>query len=113
MTGVITERNRLAVGCAQPALRAENQKLFPSGLGRNPAHAGVLRHAKQIATGTVPEQLIAEWQTPGGAGGVGVDLVNFWGGIEHVVAGIHNLNRTSGCQETHRKQFNKPIFNHG
>ena len=66
MTGMITEGNRFAVWGAQSALRAENQELFPPRLGRVPAHAGVLRHPKQIAAGTVPEHFFGNRQAPAG-----------------------------------------------
>ena len=50
MAGVITQRNGFAVGCAQSALRAENEKLFAEHRGGRPAHAGVLRPAEEITT---------------------------------------------------------------
>jgi hypothetical protein len=44
---------------------------------------------------------------------MGLNLIDFRdGGIEHVVVGTHNLIQTSRCQETRRKQFNKPSFDH-
>ena len=107
MTGVITKSDGLAVGRAQPALRAQNQELFAPHLGGIPTHAGILRQAEQIATGTIFQHFLSERQAAGRAVGVSLDLVDVRRGIKHVVVCAHRSLQNSGCQETRRKQFNK------
>ena len=48
-----------------------------------PAHAGVLGQAEEVAAGRGAEQLLVQGQAAGGAGGVGLDLVEGRvGGVE-------------------------------
>ena len=90
MPGVITERDGLAIGRAQSALRAEDEKLFASDLGRIPTHAGILREAEQIAAGTVQQQVFRQGQTPRRTAGLRLNPVNLRRtGIEHVMGGTH------------------------
>ena len=62
MAGVIAERDGLAVRRAQPALGAQDQKLLAPDFGGIPAHAGVLRQAKQIAARAVQQHLLRQRQ---------------------------------------------------
>ena len=76
VAGVVTERDGRSVGCADAALRGENEKLFPEHRGGRPTHAGVLRHAEEIAAGHIAELVGLEREAarrPGGGGAEGVD----------------------------------------
>jgi len=53
---VVPERDRAPVGCADAALRAEDQELRAAQPPRLPAHAGVLGEAEEIAARTVNKE---------------------------------------------------------
>src|SRR5262249_7804149 len=76
MAGVITQRDRLAVRCAEPALRAQDQKLLSSQFTRVPTHPGVLRPAKDIAAGRFGKHLRSERKLACRAVRFGPDVVD-------------------------------------
>lgn len=95
MTGVIGERDGFAIGRAASALGAKDEKLFAPDFGGIPAHACVLRHAEQIATGTVQQHFFGNGQTSRRATRACLNLVNLRRrGIKHVVAGTHPFIET-------------------
>ena len=82
VAGVVAERDGRAIGRADPALRTKNEELFPEHGGRRPAHAGVLRHAEEIAAGHAGERRGVERERARGAGGGGAQGVDGVGGGE-------------------------------
>ena len=88
--GVVPERDRLPVGGAQAALRAEDEELPASGLRGLPPHAGVLAQAEEVAARAVAQQVLGQGQAPRGAGSSRLDLVDLRGArVEDVAVGAH------------------------
>ena len=88
--GVVAEGDRLSVGGAQPALRAEDEELLATGLRGLPAHAGVLAQAEEVAARAVAQQVLGQGQAPRGAGGARLDRVDLRGArVEDVADGAH------------------------
>lgn len=83
VTGVVAEGDGRAVGGADAALGAENEKFFAEQFARVPAHAGVLRQAEDVPAGGVAQHLCGEREFAGGAGRGGAQGVDRGiGGIE-------------------------------
>src|SRR5438093_10895896 len=68
MPRVIAERDRLSIRRAQPALCAEDEKLFASRFGGIPSHAHVLTQAEDVAAGPLAQHFGVEWQAARRAG---------------------------------------------
>ncbi len=73
---VQTERDGCPVRGAHAAVRAQNQDLLASELGRVPAHGGIHRPAEQVAGGEVPHDLGRQRERAGGARSFGADVVD-------------------------------------
>src|SRR5580765_4343255 len=76
MSRVVAQSDGLAIGRADAALSAENQKLLSIELRRIPAHPGILTQANNIAARMVQEQLFRQRQTASWAGCLSLKLVN-------------------------------------
>ncbi len=100
MSGVVAQRHRRAVGGANAPLRAEHQELGPEHLLRRPAHAGVLRHAEQVAAGPVSQHFGRERQRASRPGSIGLNLE------QRRLAAVENLTerKTSGLRGGHTNQ---------
>ena len=89
VAGVIAEGDRFSVRRTQAALRAEEEKLFAAQFAGVPAHAGVLREAKHVATRTIEQHLFGQRQTARGSAGFGQDAVYVRRGRVRRVALVH------------------------
>jgi hypothetical protein len=76
VAGVQAESDRRAVGRADAALRAQQEEFRPAQALHLPAHADVLRPAKEVATGDGAQFRGAERQLAGGPGRGGAQFVD-------------------------------------
>jgi len=76
MPGVVTQRNRLAVGRPQTSLRAEDEELPAVQFGGIPPHAGVLGEAKKVATRPLQQHGFGERQRAGRTGRGRADVID-------------------------------------
>ena len=102
MPGVISERYRRAIGIPNAAVGAEDQKLFAAKFAGVPAHAGVLRESKNVATRTIEQHLFGQRQTACRSTCFGSDLVDVRRGVVRNLALVHQLiepPRPSGTKQ--------------
>jgi hypothetical protein len=60
MAGVITQRDRCAIGGADTALSTQDQHLGAVQLSRIPTHAHILAPGKQVAAGSIEQQIFGQ-----------------------------------------------------
>ncbi len=82
MSGMVAERDRGAIGGADSAVGAEDQKLFAAQRGRVPTHAGVLGPAESVAGGAFQQHFGRNGKRSGGAAGLGGNIEK--GGVGRV-----------------------------
>src|ERR1017187_10182947 len=90
VAGVITERDRGAIGRADAAVGAEDEELGSAERGGVPAHSSILAPAEQVAGGPLEKHLRGEGQRAARAGRFAADLV------ERRVSGIEKLRDGDG-----------------
>ena len=124
VAGVVAERDRRAVGRADPAQRAQHQELLAPEPAGVQAHAGVLRPAEQVAARAAAQHLLGQREPargPGPAraqvedGGVGLveEREQAWlrhvGALSHGAPGADNSARraaTIGASPVCRRRRN-------
>ncbi len=88
MPRVVTQRDRRAIGSADAALRAQDQKLSARQLRRVPTHADIHGQPENIAARGLAQQLRRQRQAARGTGGAGLDIEQGGIAIEQWVHGL-------------------------